>query len=850
MADVHELGVRYRAEGQEQVKQANRDIASTGKQAEQATKDLEAAQERRSKADKEAATTAAAVTRATTEATQAAVTSTRATQGQRQQVEQTTRAMVMMTNEVRDAAAAQKVLQSNTVNATRAMSGFDMRGPLLQMSQIVQQTAATGNLMQSVAIQAADIGMYFGAIGTAAGIAATLLIPLVAGLFDAAEEGKDLNEVLDDLSGTVGGYRDAADLALSSAKNLTEEFGSQAEAIREQLELAARLELSKSIDALAIATKAANEDLEDMRNIVDAIASGRAYTTGGRFQRLSEELGLTLGQMQMVLAAMDNLAAADGPAEASEAARSFNELLVRIFGGAEKIPDALRNISLAAIEVDKDASRIVATTEDIEEGVKAAAEVTLTFAKNMERAFRAADSISGVEFSNLGDATRWGAGLWGGDAWIPQPNMAPWTQPRSSFSREGMDPTALTALARLEAAAGQLFNVTSDYRSPSENKDAGGARGSQHMSGRAFDIDVSGMTAQERIELIRLARSVAGFGGVGVYSNSLHFDTGPTRAWGPDYSSGSIPGWAYGATQTARAGEAEETRAQAQAEREAAQAARERTRELERTETAYDRVRAALDPLNALEMEYEKAKEAVQDARKAGLISLAEEEALLSELSAKYQQDLDDLNEEMDAERLEAVRQGWEGLTQTLLRAAQAGESIGDALRSWLADAVLQAAARDLVNTLSSIGGGGGIFGSIAGWLFGGANANGNAFSGGSVIPFASGGVVNGPTYFGMSGGRTGLMGEAGPEAIMPLTRGADGKLGVHGQGGAVVNMKTEIIPAPGQTAREERETLPDGTRLQRFIMSEAVNEAMTTPGGAANRTLRNRGVQPPRPLR
>jgi len=61
-------------------------------------------------------------------------------------------------------------------------------------------------------------------------------------------------------------------------------------------------------------------------------------------------------------------------------------------------------------------------------------------------------------------------------------------------------------------------------------------------------------------------------------------------------------------------------------------------------------------------------------------------------------------------------------------------------------------------------------------------NANGNAFSGGRVTAFAAGGVVNGPTLFPMRGG-TGLMGEAGPEAIMPLTR-IGGKLGVKASGG------------------------------------------------------------------
>jgi phage-related minor tail protein len=66
-------------------------------------------------------------------------------------------------------------------------------------------------------------------------------------------------------------------------------------------------------------------------------------------------------------------------------------------------------------------------------------------------------------------------------------------------------------------------------------------------------------------------------------------------------------------------------------------------------------------------------------------------------------------------------------------------------------------------------------------------NANGNAFSNGNVVPFANGGVVGSPTTFPMAGGKTGLMGEAGPEAIMPLKRGKDGKLGVAADGGGTV---------------------------------------------------------------
>ncbi len=57
-------------------------------------------------------------------------------------------------------------------------------------------------------------------------------------------------------------------------------------------------------------------------------------------------------------------------------------------------------------------------------------------------------------------------------------------------------------------------------------------------------------------------------------------------------------------------------------------------------------------------------------------------------------------------------------------------------------------------------------------------SAKGNVFHYGDLVPFAAGGVVSRPTIFPMSRGY-GLMGEAGPEAIMPLKRTSGGKLGV-----------------------------------------------------------------------
>lgn len=67
-----------------------------------------------------------------------------------------------------------------------------------------------------------------------------------------------------------------------------------------------------------------------------------------------------------------------------------------------------------------------------------------------------------------------------------------------------------------------------------------------------------------------------------------------------------------------------------------------------------------------------------------------------------------------------------------------------------------------------------------------GASAKGNVFNFGNIVPFALGGILNGivnrPTLFKMAGG-AGLMGEAGPEGILPLSRGRGGKLGVNAEG-------------------------------------------------------------------
>ncbi|HDJ0982267.1 TPA: phage tail tape measure protein [Escherichia coli] len=110
--------------------------------------------------------------------------------------------------------------------------------------------------------------------------------------------------------------------------------------------------------------------------------------------------------------------------------------------------------------------------------------------------------------------------------------------------------------------------------------------------------------------------------------------------------------------------------------------------------------------------------------------------------------------------------------------------------RSWAAS-ILQEISKVLMNAAivngikmaaNSMSGAGGFFGSIGNWLGGAvANAKGGVYTSANLSAYSNS-IVDTPTYFAFAKG-AGLMGEAGPEAIMPLTRAADGSLGVRAVG-------------------------------------------------------------------
>lgn len=201
---------------------------------------------------------------------------------------------------------------------------------------------------------------------------------------------------------------------------------------------------------------------------------------------------------------------------------------------------------------------------------------------------------------------------------------------------------------------------------------------------------------------------------------------------------------------------------------------------------------------------------------------------------------------------------GLEDLTVTALM----GGDAKTAARAWVSGILSELYRLGVVKPFfaalfgkDALGGGGGLDGLVQsiGSLFGGGKGGGGGYggagSGGDAFAgFAKGDVFDRATPFRFASGGAfsrGIMGEAGPEAVMPLTRGSDGKLGVVAQGGGGSRpVMVSIINngAPVQAKSTQRET-SEGTVIE--LVLDAVAADMAGGGKVHDATQRRFGLNP-----
>jgi len=214
------------------------------------------------------------------------------------------------------------------------------------------------------------------------------------------------------------------------------------------------------------------------------------------------------------------------------------------------------------------------------------------------------------------------------------------------------------------------------------------------------------------------------------------------------------------------------------------------------------------------------------------ITELAEGMAVLSENNKKLKDRIDFTKS--------ATKSFFSNMRQGLMQGRSAWETFGNAVTSVLdkiLDKILNVAIEAGFNALAT--------------SFGGGQFNAPARSAGGAPspvarPFAKGGtftnsVVNQPTPFTFAnGGSFGVMGEAGPEAVMPLKRGPDGSLGVqmHGSsGGGGGNVIVNVTNNSDANAKTEQRETSDGIEID-VLIDEMVSEKLGTPGTATNRSL------------
>lgn len=287
-----------------------------------------------------------------------------------------------------------------------------------------------------------------------------------------------------------------------------------------------------------------------------------------------------------------------------------------------------------------------------------------------------------------------------------------------------------------------------------------------------------------------------------------------------------------------------------------ADALREQQSLLRANETAYERYQRQLEELAALQDRLNEAEQQGVEINGVRVRALSTEE--LSRATERFANELERAEKQTERTDRMGVQMGMtfaSAFEDAILQSRKFSDILKaveqDIARIILRTAVTGPAAKAISDAVSS--GVGSLTGSFGSWFGGGTtagatpnysnanwnpgavqvsalpSANGNAFINGHLIPFANGGVVSSPTMFPMARGM-GLMGEAGPEAIMPLQRGADGKLGVRagggGQGGVVIN-QTITIDARGadpDVDQKIRAAITIATRQAQAEMLDAVN--------------------------
>lgn len=710
---------------------------------------------------------------------------------------------------------------ANSMQGQMNRNSFALTNLSYQFQDFFVQIASGTDAMRALAQQAPQalgalgfsgrLAMFGSLAGTAVAIG-TVLIPMLMKTGESAEESA---KGLDNLGEAVSKYSELAENAIKTSGELVTEFGRFGEVRGEFSRLMAEFARADVLDQLEARITKFTEQFGglslDKLVFDDGVVMKQIEST---WLSVREELKLTDDQTNAVVQSMYRLSNAANLEETIEASRQYAESMMDAFGSIEKMPASIRETVVEALrlgelstDLAKDWDQIAndRSLHDMYEDLVDKANMNLELSnktraeeEKQANAFRESLGLIGeMSGAMMGLAVR-------GQESAESARLIGTASEAGLEATENWVQAAMALSGALEGAVGAAARAAKELGGliAARNQMAGlgigaiGGFGGDGMSAQRALMKDNGYSdiAIEQIlngggpQLPDLNLNQFGLpeeGGMSAGSEGL-FGTAAERAAAEEAWQAALDEQERAARRSARrSGRSGGGRGRApkksdeekEAERNRKEMAREAERWMERIMTDTERLAEEQNELNKLYQEGyfgEKGSVEALSVYHRALRTVQEEYDPLTKATKEWVQSLKD--------GIVDSIVGTESLTDSFY---SLGKAIEKAL--WQATLFGEGPFAQL------FGGGGGILGGITDILGGVvANAKGNVYDSPSLSAYSNQ-IVSKPTLFAFAKG-AGIMGEAGPEAIMPLSRGPDGRLGVKTDGGGASGQKIQLI--------------------------------------------------------
>lgn len=220
-----------------------------------------------------------------------------------------------------------------------------MRMLPIQLSQVAQQAAAGGGVLRALSIQAADIGLAFGALGAIVGTLATVAMPLIIGAFsNAGDEADNLKENLDAINQIKADLNNTFEILTASATELKDRFGDAADNVRQYAINLANLQLLQAESLLKDQIIIVNEVGEAYARLAKNVGGHVGRNINLALQDMAEKWNITTQEAKAFAVQVDDLRNATGMEEMKAEAAELEALIRELGIPLDELPDDFRRM--------------------------------------------------------------------------------------------------------------------------------------------------------------------------------------------------------------------------------------------------------------------------------------------------------------------------------------------------------------------------------------------------------------------------------------------------------------------------------------------------------------------------